>query len=192
MEKPVLYVNACVRKESRTRRLAEKLLGRLDKPVEEVRLEEIAFPLADENYLNTRDALIAKGDFQNPLFDLARQFSEAETIVVAAPYWDLSFPAALKQYLEQITVVGITFKYSEEGIPLSLCRAKRLFYVCTAGGFYVPEDYGFGYVKALAQGYFGIPDVRKIEANGLDIRGADVEAIMRAAEDALSGICLDD
>jgi FMN-dependent NADH-azoreductase len=186
MDESILYVNACVRKESRTRRLAEKLLAKLDRPFEEIRLEEIAFPISNEDYLNLRDRLIARGDFQNPLFDFARQFSEAETIVIAAPYWDLSFPAMLKQYLEQITVAGITFKYSEEGIPVSLCRAKRLFYVTTAGGFFVPEDYGFGYVKALAQNYYGIRDVRKMEADGLDICGADVNAIMTSAEDALS------
>ena len=109
-----------------------------------------------------------------------------ETIVIAAPYWDLSFPAMLKQYLEQINVVGITFKYTEEGVPVGLCRARKLFYVTTAGGFYAPEDFGFGYVKALAQNYYGIPDVRKIEADGLDIDGADVDAIMKAAENALS------
>ena len=186
MDESILYVNACVRKGSRTRRLAEKLLAKLDRPFEEIRLEEIAFPISNEDYLNLRDRLIARGDFQNPLFDFARQFSEAETIVIAAPYWDLSFPAMLKQYLEQITVAGITFKYSEEGIPVSLCRAKRLFYVTTAGGFFVPEDYGFGYVKALAQNYYGIRDVRKMEADGLDICGADVNAIMTSAEDALS------
>jgi len=191
MEDPILYVNACVRQDSRTRRLAEKLLARLEQSYEEIRLEELAFPAVNEEYLNTRDRLIADGAFQDPLFDLARQFSEAETIVIAAPYWDLSFPAMLKQYLEQITAVGVTFRYSEEGIPVSLCRAKRLFYVTTAGGFYVPEEYGFGYVKALVQGYFGIQDVRKVEAVGLDIRGADADAIMTAAEDALSALRLD-
>jgi len=191
MDRPILYVNACVRKESRTKSLAEKLLARLGSPFEEVRLEEIDFPVFNEAFHDKRDRLIAQGDFQNPLFDLARQFSEAETIVIAAPYWDLSFPAMLKQYLEQITVVGLTFKYSEEGVPISLCRAKRLFYVTTAGGFFVPDEYGFGYVKALVQSYYGIADVRKIEADGLDIVGADVNAIMKSAEDALSAMQLD-
>ena len=116
----------------------------------------------------------------------AGETEEAETVVIAAPYWDLSFPAMLKQYLEQVNVVGISFKYSEEGIPVGLCRAGRLFYVMTAGGCCVPEDYGFGYVKALAQNYYGIRDVRKFEAVGLDIYGADVGAIMRSAEEALS------
>ena len=190
MDRPILYVNACVRKESRTGSLAEKLLARLDRPFEEIRLEDISFPAVDEEYLNKRDWLISEEAFHDPLFDLARQFSEAEDIVIAAPYWDLSFPAMVKQYLEQITVVGITFKYSEEGVPIGLCRAKRLFYVTTAGGFFAPEEYGFGYVKALAQNYYGIQDVRKVEALGLDIHGADVDAIMTSAADWLQSMNL--
>lgn len=190
MEKQILYVNACVRKESRTKRLADKLLSKLGEPYEELCLEKIAFPIVNEEYLNKRDQLISAGDFQNPAFDLARQFSEAKTIVIAAPYWDLSFPSMLKQYLEQINVVGITFKYSEEGVSVALCKANRLFYVTTAGGLYVPEDYGFGYVKALAQNFYGIQDVRKIEAVGFDIYGANVNSIMKDAEDTLSEMTL--
>ncbi len=87
--------------------------------------------------------------------------------------------------------MGITFKYSEEGIPIGLCRANQLYYVTTAGGYYVPEEFGFGYVKALAQNYYGIQDVRQISAVGLDIINADVNAIMNTAEDRLSEIDMD-
>ena len=191
MKKPILYINACVRKGSRTRKLAEKLLKKIDKPYEEICLADIPFASVNEEYLNRREHLISIGDVQNPMFSLARQFSEAETIVIAAPFWDLSFPATLKQYLEQINVVGITFKYSEEGIPIGLCRANQLYYVTTAGGYYVPEEFGFGYVKVLAQNYYGIQDVRQISAVGLDIINADVNAIMNAAEDRLSEIDMD-
>lgn len=190
MEKPILYVNACVRKESRTKILAEQLLLKLGKSFEEIKLGNIDFSRVSEEYLNKRDELCTKGNYQDSMFDLARQFSEAEIIVIAAPFWDLSFPALLKQYLEQINVVGITFKYSEEGIPVGLCKANRLFYVTTAGGNYVPEEYGFGYIKSLAQNYYGIQNVQQITAVGLDINGADVATIMRTAKDTLSEIDL--
>lgn len=190
MDGSVLYVNACVRNDSRTQRLAEKLLSRLNRPYEEIRLEEIRFPVCDEEYLNRRDKAVKEGDLQDPMFHFARQFSEADIIVIAAPYWDLSFPAMLKQYLEQVNVVGITFKYSKEGVPIGLCKAKKIYYITTAGGYFVPEEYGFGYVKALAQNYYGISDVKKIEALGLDIYGADVEAIMKEAEKAVSEVDL--
>lgn len=188
MDRPILFINACVRGESRTKKLAEKLLEKLNRPVEEVRLEEINFPIVDEDFLNMRDRLISEGSLDSPVFDLARQFSDAETIVIAAPYWDLSFPAVLKQYFEQVNVVGITFRYTEEGIPEGLCKADRIFYVSTAGGIYVPTEFGFGYVKALAQGYYGIGDVRLIEAVGLDIYEADIEAILEEAEETIEDI----
>ena len=188
MSESILYVNACVRKDSRTAKLAKKLLTRLDKPYEEIILEDIRFPVVNEAFLNKRDSLISAGNTQEPMFDLARQFSEAETIVIAAPYWDMSFPAMLKQYLEQVNVVGITFKYSEEGVPVGLCRANRLIFVTTAGGCYVPDIYGFGYVRELAQNYYGIQDVRKIEAVGLDIDGADIEKLIKDAEAAVEAV----
>ena len=181
-----LFVNACVREESRTRRLADCLLSKLGAPITELRLADLSFPVADEAFLLERDRLLREKNDRHPLFRHARQFAAAEQIVIAAPYWDLSFPAALKQYFEQINVVGITFRYTPEGIPEGLCRAKRLFYVTTAGGTFVPHTYGFSYVKALAEGYYGIPDVRLIQAVGLDLDGADPERILREAAAAIS------
>ena len=174
----ILFVNACVRGESRTRRLAEALLDRLGGEMEEVRLHEIDFPVVDEAFLRKRDGLIASSGFGDPMFALARQFAAADQIVIAAPYWDLSFPAALKQYFEQINVLGITFIYTPEGIPKGLCRARKLYYVTTAGGNYVPWEYGYGYAKALAEAYYGIPQTELIQATGLDIDGADAEGIL--------------
>ena len=181
----VLFINACVRNASRTKRLADCLLAKLNKPYEEICLHEIAFPVVDADFLTRRDRLIMEQDFSNPLFELARQFAEADSIVIAAPFWDLSFPAVLKQYFEQINVLGITFRYTPEGIPEGLCRAKSLTYITTAGGNYMPEEYGFGYVRALARNFYGIPDVRQIKATGLDIIGADVEAILKAVENTI-------
>lgn len=175
----ILFVNACVRGRSRTKRLADALLEKLNEKVEEIRLSDVNFPVVDEKFLVERDALIASGSFLDRTFDLARQFAAADTVVIAAPLWDLSFPSALKRYLEQICVVGVTFKYGEDGVPQGLCRAKKLYYVTTAGGKFFPEEFGFGYVKALCQNFFGIDDVRLIKAVGLDIYGADQEAILK-------------
>ena len=178
----VLFINACVRKESRTKELADYVLSKLNEPYEEVYLNAIDFPVVDESFLGRRDRLIADREFDDPMFDLARQFAKADEIVIAAPFWDLSFPATLKQYFEQINVTGVTFYYTPEGFPKGLCRAKSLTYVTTAGGDFFPEEYGAGYVKALAQNFYGIPEFRLIKATGLDIIGADVDAIMDAAK----------
>lgn len=181
----ILFINACVRERSRTMRLARALIEKIGESVEEVRLEEIDFPASDEAFLRRRDKLLAEKRYSDPMFALANQFKRADVIVIAAPYWDLSFPAALKQYIEQINAVGVTFRYTEDGVPEGLCRAKKLYYVSTAGGTYVPNEFGFGYVKALAEGFYGISEVACVCAAGLDIYGADPEAILREAIDAL-------
>lgn len=181
----VLFINACVRSGSRTRRLAERLLSRWNLPVKEVDLNAVRFPVADEAFLGRRDRLIAEKAFDDPLFDLARQFARADRVVIAAPYWDLSFPAALKQYIEQINVTGVTFEYTPEGYPRGLCRAEELVYISTAGGAYVPEEYGFGYIKALAESFYGIPAVKLIMATGLDLDGADPEEILQECMDQI-------
>ena len=175
----ILFINACVRKDSRTRRLADALLSEWNEPVTELRLADIDFPVTSEDYLSRRDQLTAAEKFSDPMFDRANQFAAADRIVIAAPHWDLSFPASLKQYIEHINVVGITFIYTPEGIPKGLCRAKELYYVSTAGGNFVPEEYGFGYVEALARNFYGIPEIKKIQASGLDIDGADPEQILK-------------
>ena len=176
-----LFINACVRKQSRTRILADCLLSKLEGETEEIRLTDLSFPVVDEAFLQERDRLIASGRLDDPLFSLARQFSEADVIVIAAPYWDLSFPAALKQYFELINVLGITFMYTPDGYPKGLCRAEKIYYITTAGGMFVPYEFGFGYVKALAENFYGIGDVELIKAGGLDIDGADPEKIIQEA-----------
>lgn len=174
----ILFINACVRKQSRTLILAKRLLNTLEGDIKEVRLEEVKFPVVNEEFLNKRDALIGAGKFDDPMFILARDFANADSIVIAAPYYDLSFPAMLKAYFEQINVLGITFVYTESGIPQGLCKAKDLHYVTTAGGYIMSDAPGFGYVKTLANTFYGIEEVHQIKAEGLDIVGADVEAIL--------------
>ncbi|MBQ1470685.1 MAG: NAD(P)H-dependent oxidoreductase [Schwartzia sp.] len=182
----ILFVNACVRSESRTKTLADALIKKLADECEELKLEEVSFPKTDEAFLSKRDSLIEARNFDDEAFAPARQFAEAKTIVIAAPYWDLSFPAMLKQYIEHINVLGITFEYTPEGIPKGLCKADKLYYVTTAGGNYVPDDFGFGYIKALAQNFYGIKDVKLIKASGLDIYGANTKAIMKEAVEGIT------
>ena len=111
----ILFINACVRADSRTKKIADAYLSKAGEEVTEVKLESIEFPLTDEGYLRKRDSLIASGELSDPMFSPARQFAKADRIVIAAPYWDLSFPAVLKQYFEHINVPGITFEYTPEG-----------------------------------------------------------------------------
>ena len=105
----ILYIDATVRSNSRTAILAEHLLKNLSGEISRVKLCDKSFPVADEAFLAMRDKACAIRDFSDDTFSLAKQFAAADVIVIAAPFWDLSFPSALKQYFEQINVVGLTF-----------------------------------------------------------------------------------
>lgn len=180
-----LFINACIRSNSRTLVIAKALMNKSGETFKERKLLDYSFPRVDEEYINNRDKLISEGRFDSPLFELAREFASADEIIVAAPFWDLSFPSLLKQYFEIINVIGITFVYSSEGIPLGLCKAKKLTYVTSAGGDYFPEEFGYGYIKALAQNFYGISDVRLISARGLDIDGANEAEIIKKCIDGI-------
>lgn len=181
MEK-ILFINACVRPLSRTYDLAKTVLDRLQGEIEEVRLIDAELPHLTNELIELRDEIMSTNQSDHPLLHYAQQFAEADTIVIAAPYWDLIFPATVRSYFEHICVTGLTFRYSPEGFPISLCKAKRMIYVTTAGGP-IFANFGFDYCKAVCEGYFGIRDCRCITAENLDIVGADVEAIMAEAKE---------
>ena len=114
----------------------------------------------------------------------AREFAEADEILIGAPYWDCSFPAVLKIYLEQICVNGIAFRYGEDGRPVKMCACEKLIYITTAGGYLPFESSLERYIEELC-GLLCIPEMRFIKADGLDIQGNDPDQIMR---EAIAGI----
>lgn len=170
----ILYIDACVRDCSRTRELTEHLLSRMSGIVTRLELNG-----ADIHSIAAID-LIARDMGALYCRKYAEQFAEADMIVMSAPYWDMSFPALLKEYIENICVSDVTFRY-ENDRPVGLCKAKKLYYVTTAGGPFIP-DFGYNYIEALAKNFFGIPYTRCFSAEGLDIDGADTEAILSAAK----------
>ena len=171
-----LFVNCCPRDSSRTERLARKLLDKLGE-FEEVNPEREGLVPLDNERLNYRTALLEKGDLSDDIFKYAKQFAAADTIVIAAPFWDLSFPSILKIYIENIYVTGIVSKYDSDGTPKGLCKAKKLYYVTTAGGPY-DERFSFDYLKELAESFFGIGEAVLIKAEMLDIIGNNPEEIL--------------
>ena len=184
MENKILFIDACVRNESRTKELAQVLLDELNGELTTVNLYNENISSINVPDLKKRN----QRDYSGNEFNYAKQFKDADTIVVAAPYWDLSFPSVLKVYLENITVSGITFEYSKEGRPVGKCKAKKLYYITTSGGYIGENNFGFDYVKALAENFFEIKDIFFCSAEGLDIFGADVQSIMENAKDNVKKI----
>lgn len=180
----ILFINSCIRPESRTLILAKHLLSQIEGQVEEVNLEVEAIPALTGESLKYRSDLLAAGTFDDPMLRYARQFREADIIVIAAPYYDLSFSSNLKNYMEAVACVGLTFYYDENEVAQTHTKARKLYYVSTGGG-YLKKQYGFEYVKALVGEFYHIFDVQGFFAEKLDLLGSDSEAIMQEALDSI-------
>lgn len=192
--KKLLYIDAGTRplKESRTRQLCQDFLTEFTKIHPEYTVRHLI--LAEENLkpniqedIALRDRLLKEGQLHAPVFAYSHEFAQADHILIGAPYWDLSFPAILKIYLEKVCIADIAFKYTPNGVH-PLCRAKQLTYATACGGYIGEYDCGADYVRGLCKALLGIPRVETASAEGLDIEGMDVPAIMTAASEHIRHI----
>lgn len=189
--KKLLFINACVNREtSRSLKLAQGVIEamQVEEPFEvnEVVLEEEKIAPLTSKTLNARQKLAEEGKFDDEAFARARQFRDADRIVIAAPFWASSYPALLKAYIEDIDVVGILYRYGERG-PVGLCSADKLVYVTTRGGMLPDEaDCGYQNIAVLARSY-GIEKTECVSAAGLDVIGANVDALLSEALEKASG-----
>ena len=172
----LLFVDCCISQrgeESRTRKLAmaylEAYMNRHPEAEMEIVSPEELLALApfDVEMLNEREALAQSGQFDDRIFDLARQFAEADAVVVAAPYLDMSYPAALKTYIEHISAVGLTYHYEMDGVHGD-CKAEHLVYLTSGGDFEHEDSIGVLHWRQLC-GLFGIGRFEYVFAGGMDI-----------------------
>ena len=184
--KKILFVNACMRgpERSRTWRLCQTFLGACQTrwPEAEVKERDLtaALPVLTAELDGRRHQRFDE-DPQDPMFGPAREMAQTSLVVIGAPYWDLTFPASLKVYLEWASMLGITFRYTQEGQQVGMSRARALVYLTTAGGPIGEQNYGFQYLQGLGR-MFGIPAAHCVTAENLDVWGSDPEAILRQAQ----------
>ena len=180
--KRLLFVNACIRENSRTEELAGRYLEKLkgEYQIEELKLARLDIRAFDNAALSKRDSDIAQGRLDSACYNLAHQFAQADRIVIAAPYWDCLFPAVLRIYLEHVCVAGITFAYGENGSLIKLCRAETMTYITTCGGFLPEHSAVESYIRELGK-LFSVGDVRFYAAEGLDVCPDKVPEILDRA-----------
>ena len=172
----LLVVDCCISQrgeESRTKALADAFLAAFRRAHPEAEVETVAQETLlalkpfDTEMLNQRDALGSAGNYDAPVFALACQFRDADAVVVAAPYWDMSYPAALKAYIEHISAVGLTYHYEPDGCHGD-CKAEQLVYLTSGGDFEHEDSIGVLHWRQLC-GLFGIQQFEYVFAGGMDI-----------------------
>ena len=142
----LVFIDATMREESRTRRIAlpiiSELSGRYD--IETIRLDGAGFPVVNGRILHDRDCGIVPVEYA----DMSRRIAAADRIVIAAPFWDMSFPSALKVFFENMSLFHITFEHSVDygGIAYvnlrSICKAVPEMRCKIAYGLASGTDHG--------------------------------------------------
>ena len=190
----VLYIKANIKNEgeSRTFKVSDSFVEeyKRNNPEDEI----ITLDLYKENIDFLRHDDLGKifgpkdeESKKNPILKYAYQFAEADKYIIAAPMWNLSFPAILKAYIDYVSVTGITFKYTAEG-PVGLLNNKKAVHIVSRGGDYenAPYEMGDRYLRTIL-GFFGIREIETIAVDGLDVMGVDVQAkVEEAIEKATS------
>ena len=178
----VLYIKANIKYEgeSRTFKVSDSFVEeyKRNNPEDEI----ITLDLYKENidFLRADDLgkLFGPKDEEsknNSILKYAYEFAAADKYIIAAPMWNLSFPAILKAYIDYVSVSGITFKYTDEG-PVGLLNNKKAVHIVSRGGAYDNSPYEMGdrYLRTIL-GFFGIKDMETIAIDNLDVIGVNVE-----------------
>ncbi len=116
---------------------------------------------------------------------LIAELQAADVIVIAAPMYNFSIPAALKAWIDQVARPRVTFAYSENG-PEGLLKGKKVYVALSSDGVPAgsPMDFTTAYLRHVL-GFVGLDDVTFISA---DAKMKNPEALQRAltAADAVS------
>lgn len=117
--------------------------------------------------------------------ELVEEFLAADIIVLGVPMYNFSIPSNLKAYIDQITRVGKTFRYTENGAE-GLVKGKNVYIMAAAGGLYEGSgiDFQIPYLAAILA-FLGIENVVVVRAEGLNI---DEEYKQKSMADALQKI----
>ena len=120
--KRILYISASSKPDniSTSKTISNELIKRLklngDYEVTNLDLYTSYIPLSNYKYYNSRASLVSGDEYEkltenekNDVMQmnlLANQFLEHDIYIISTPMWSISFPAILKQYLDDIVLNG--------------------------------------------------------------------------------------
>ena len=186
----IFYVDACLRTGSNTKKIADAIIAKLAEryEIETVRLSENAFPVVNNDILNDR----ANGIVPDEYVEMAKKLADADRLVIAAPFWDMSFPSALKVFLENMSLFNVTFGSNEKEC-YGLCKAEKVLYITTRGMNINTGDaleQATPYIKAIGK-LWGLGELHVISAQNMDYSTEEqkAEKVRNAIEEGLKLCC---
>ena len=122
----ILFVDSTLRENSRTLFLAKKYLEKLDGQINRLILADSKVKPLNKQSLAKYGQDVENKDYSDEMYDYAKEFSNSDMVVIAAPFYNFSIPALLHDYLEMVCSQGVTFDLDSNGDYYSLCKIKIL------------------------------------------------------------------
>ena len=182
----ILQINASARREgANSTRVAERIVARLQaaNPGATVTVRDLAVtphPVLDETALGAlftpAEKRTAEQAARVALDDaLIAEIQAHDTVVLGVPMYNFGVPVQLKNWIDAIARVGVTFRYTANG-PEGLLKGKQVYLALARGGRYrdTPADSQVPYLKTVL-GFLGLTDLHFIYAEGLAM-GAESSA----------------
>lgn len=164
----LVFIDACVRQsDSRTLRIAEPIVLALSK-----RYKVTRYDLPDMDIVPLNPGLFEErgvGEIPGWAKEAAQSIAAADRIVIAAPFWDMSFPAVLKCFFEQTSLFDVTFTDTGKTCQ-GLCKAPKVLYITTRGmdiSTCDPREQATPYLKALGS-LWNLGELTTIAAQNMD------------------------
>ena len=180
--KKLLYIDACIRDDlSRTKKIATPIVDALKEKydVETIVINDLNLSVVQKDLILERTG----GVIDPTVMSWAESVRDADRIVIAAPFWDMSIPAALKNFLELCSILDVTFK-TDDKICYGNCKSEKLLYITTRGMDISTGDVleqGSSYLNALSW-LWGMGTLQTISAQNMDyVCEAEVEEKIRIA-----------
>ena len=113
------------------------------------------------------------------------EIQDADIIVIGVPFYNFGIPSALKAWVDHITRVNVTFRYSEAGIE-GLIKDKVVYLALASGGIYSsgpmqPYDFAAPYMTSLL-GFLGITDLTVFRVEGAAYPGQEEAALQKGID----------
>ncbi|WP_297437747.1 FMN-dependent NADH-azoreductase [uncultured Clostridium sp.] len=174
--------------------------------VEEIDLYKEYIPLLTHEFYSCRSTVV---DGPGPCYEslthvqrkdldrikaLAQQFKEADIYIIAAPMWNLSFPAPLKQYLDCVILNGITVEISETNGCKGLLddKIRKMVFVQSSGGelpilLKCKLDHSGAYLKDISK-FLGIAKFEELLVDGTGYTACEKQCAIDEATKDIKGI----
>ena len=123
--KRIAVIDSTIREESKTRIIMEHVLKRKD-------VEFSAFNLNNYPLFPTNSENFKVKDTDEMFLNIARDIAGCDGLIIVAPFWDMSYPALLKNFFEKISVINIMF-IDDGKTCVGISKNKFMLYITTRG-----------------------------------------------------------